>query len=206
MNQLLGIQFEVIVLIKNLNVMKKLNSITVNLLLAISFCLISFNGQSQEVRLNKEQKRDVRNAELGFNYRIIDSLLFNRSFVLKADYLENQYGDREYVPPTLNFIRVDSSHAVIQTGANTNLGYNGVGGVTAEGRILNYKLASNAKSLRFNLRFSVITNIGTYDVSMDISSDNNVRATISGLTRDKLIYNGHLEDGTGSRVYKGLSL
>ena len=183
--------------------MKKSNSTIRSLLLAIGFCLISFNGQSQDVRLTGQDRRDARNAEMYINYRIIDSLLTSQRFVLTADYLENRYGDRAFVQPMLNFIRVDSSQAVIQTGSSTNFGYNGVGGVTAEGHINSYKIVRDTKTLSFYVQFSVITTIGIYDVAMNISSDNNVRATITGLTPGNLIYTGHLENGANSRVYKG---
>ena len=78
--------------------------------------------------------------------------------------------------------------------------------MTAEGRINNYKIVRNAKTLSFLIQFSIITNIGVYDVAMNIGSDNSVRATITGLTPGSLIYTGHLENGANSRVYKGQSL
>jgi hypothetical protein len=106
----------------------------------------------------------------------------------------------------LNFIRVDSIIAVLQTGSNNNLGYNGVGGVTAEGKINSWKLERNYKNLNFYLQFSVLTSIGYYQVSMKIDADNNAVATISGLTRGKLIYDGHLEIFNNSRIYEGQGL
>ena len=51
--------------------------------------MFSFNGQSQDIKLTGQDRRDARNAELFINYRIIDSLLASQRFVvLKADYLE----------------------------------------------------------------------------------------------------------------------
>jgi hypothetical protein len=53
------------------------------------------------------------------------------------------------------------------------------------------------------LQFSLLTQIGFYDISMNISSDNRARATIRGLGRDQLTWDGHLETIGNARVFKG---
>jgi hypothetical protein len=123
--------------------------------------------------------------------------------VLEADYLENQYGNRTPVTSTLNFVMVDSTNVVLQTGSNNQPGYNSVGGTTAEGRIQNLKIAKDLKTLSFSVSFSVTTNIGVYDVYMTINSNGNGKATITGLTRGKLIWDGRIETLYNSRVFKG---
>jgi hypothetical protein len=186
--------------------MKKVIFKTGSLFLAIGFSLITLNSVSQEIRLTSQEQKTIRKEQMYVNYQIMDSLLVSQSFVLKADFLENQYGERIVVLPSLNFIRVDSISAVLQTGSSSNLGYNGVGGVTAEGRINNWKLVRDSKKLSFYLQFNVLTSIGFYDVSMRINNNNYVQATISGITRGKLTYNGHLETIGNASIFKGQSL
>jgi len=53
------------------------------------------------------------------------------------------------------------------------------------------------------VRFSIISNIGHYDVSMVVSSDNRASATVSGMWRGRLTWDGHLETVNNSRVFKG---
>lgn len=183
--------------------MKKLAISFGRLFLTIGLCLISKNSFSQEVKLSSQEQRAAMEAERYANYQIIDSLVTGQNFVLKADFLKNQYSDRVIVTPTLNFIRVDSSVAVLQTGAISSLGYNSVGGVTAEGKITSWKLVSNSKNFSLFLQFSVLTNIGSYDVSLNVDSNNNADARISGLYGGTLIYEGHLETIPNSGVYKG---
>jgi hypothetical protein len=173
------------------------------LLLTIGLFFISFSSNAQEIKLTKEEKKEAKRNKQYYDFQVIDTMLQNRSFVLEADFLENQYGYRRTVMSGLNFIMVDSLKAVLQTGSNIGMGTNGVGGATAEGSISSLKITKNEKNLSFFLRFTVVTNIGIYDVSMTVYSNRHARATISGLTPGKLVYTGRIETLYESRVYKG---
>lgn len=173
------------------------------LILVSGLCFIFLNGNSQDSRLSKQERKAVKNSEMIRDFQILDTLFKARNFVLEANFLQNQYGDMINVTPVLNFIRVDSSNVVLQTGTNVNSGYNDVGGVTAEGNMVNYKINKNFKNLNYNLRFSVMTNIGPYDVSIQVGQGNSARATITGLTRGKLIYEGRIVSISNSAVFKG---
>lgn len=174
-----------------------------SLFLTTWLLLISLNSYSQDIKLSKQEKKEARRDKQNFNFQVIDTIIQSKSFVLEADFLENQFGDRRPVMSNLNFIMVDSSKAVLQTGSGIFSGYNGVGGTTAEGSLGGLKIVKNVKNLSFFLRFTVVSNIGIYDVSMTINSDRIARATITGLTRGKLIYNGRIESIYNSSVYKG---
>lgn len=174
-----------------------------SLFLIIGLILISFNINSQDVKLSKQEQKEAERDKEYFNFQVLDTILESKSFVLEADYLENQYGNRRPVFSDVNFIKVDSSDAVLQTGSNVYLGSNGVGGVTAEGNIKGLEIVKNLKNLSFDLKFTVISNIGIYDVYMTINSDRIARATITGLTRGKLVYDGRIKTIYNSRVYKG---
>lgn len=183
--------------------MKKSTYKMSSLFLTLGFCWITLNSNSQDIKLSRQEQKEAKRAELVANFQVLDTLLERKTFVLEADYLQNQYGNRIIVPAMLNFIRVNSSRVVLQTGSNVNPGYNGVGGVTAEGNLNRWSLVRNFKNLSYNLQFSVVTNIGIYDVAMTISADNFAQATITGLSRGKLIYEGHLAALDNSSVYKG---
>jgi len=174
------------------------------LFLSAIFLGISNNINSQDFKISRQEQKEAKKAARYANFQILDTLLARKNFVLEAEYLENQYGHRVNATPILNFIRVDSTSVVLQTGENSSsMGLNGVGGVTAEGKVHNWRINKNYKNLSFFLRFGVITDIGVFDVSMSVNADNNVQATISGLTPGKLIYIGHLVSLNNSAVYKG---
>ncbi len=182
--------------------MKKLTINLGSLFLTIGFCMITYNSSSQD-KLSKQEQKETRKAELNANYLVLDTLLERKSFVLEADFLNNQYGNRIHVTPMINFLRVDSSNVVLQIGSNYNLGYNGVGGITAEGSIGRWRLVKDPKNLNYFLQFNALTNIGSYDISMTVNADNFAQATISGLRGGLLIYEGHLETIDNSTVFKG---
>lgn len=183
--------------------MKTMKMNIVSLFLVFGFFWISINSNSQDVKLSRQERKEVRKAQMAANFHILDSLLNARSFVLEADYLQNQYGDRVFVSSNLNFIMVAQSNGVLQTGTDSRLGYNGVGGVTAEGNIGTWEIHRDVKRLSYRLHFSLLTNLGHYDVFMTVSSDNRASATITGLGPGKLTWEGHLNTLYNTRVFKG---
>jgi hypothetical protein len=186
--------------------MKTMKMNMVSLFLLIGLFLISFtDSNAQDIKLTRQEKKEARKAELSTNFYIIDSLLQAKSFVLEANYLQNKYGYMVPVGSVLNFIKVDGSKGVLQTGSDSRIGYNGVGGVTAEGTVGSWKVSKNFKSLSCTLSFSLLTTIGNFDIFMTVSADNNASATISGTNSGKLTWTGHLATVNNSRVFKGMN-
>lgn len=183
--------------------MKTIKYITAILLLAAGLQVIPVNVNAQDSRITRQEMKKIREARLEANYRVLDTILKQRDFVLKAEYLQNRYGDRIMVTPLLNFIKIAGENGILQTGNNSGLGLNGVGGVTAEGTIGKWQISPDDKRLLYTLRFSLSTNIGHYDVVMTIRPDGSSRASISGIGRDRLTWEGHLEVAGNSRVFKG---
>lgn len=183
--------------------MKTMRLNKAGLFLVLGLLLISSYANSQDIKLTRKERKEVRKAQMNANFHILDSLLNARSFVLEADFLEDKYGMRVPVISDVNFIRVNQSSGVLQTGNGTGFGYNGVGGVTAEGKINSWAIHKNPKELSYTLRFTVMTQIGTYDVLMTVNSENNASATVTGLWPGKLTWVGHLYTIDISRVFKG---
>ncbi len=165
--------------------------------------LFSLNSYSQDTKLNRREKKEVRSAQLVQDYYILDSLFQAKSFVLEADYLQDRYGKRIPVTSNLNFIKVYESNGILQTGAPFGQAYNGFGGVTAEGSIGTWKITWNPDKLSYTLTFGLVTNIGNYDVFMTVNSANHASATISGLGPGQLTLEDRLETVDNSRVFKG---
>ncbi len=174
-----------------------------SLLFVFGLGLIPNNINAQDVKLSRQEKKALEQSQLKANFQAIDTLIKRRTFVIEADFLKNQNGARVPVNSILNFIMLDSSKVVLQTGSSYRLEYNGVGGVTAQGRILNYKVEKDSKKLSYNVRFSVMTSIGIFDVFMTIYSDANASATISGLSRGQLTWDGRFQNLYNSSVFKG---
>lgn len=175
----------------------------VSLFLVAGFLMTSQNISAQNEKLTRQERKELRKAQMEANFYILDSLLNSRTFVLKADYLRNRYGTMIPVVSNLNFIKVEGTEGILQTGSNIGFGYNGVGGVTAEGSIGTWEITKDSKKLSYTLHFSMLTNLGSYDVLMYISADNHASATIRGLSPGWLTWQGELYTIKNSRVFKG---
>ena len=183
--------------------MKKFNTYLKGLLLLIIFCGISSYSYTQDTKPDKQSKKEAKKAQRFADFQSLDTLLNFRAYVLEASYLKNTYGSMISVTSNLNFIRVAGYNGVLQTGSDTRLGSNNVGGVTAEGTINNYKIVKDQKNLAFTVTFDLFTNLGTFDILMNVSCDNSATATISGSTSGRLTWSGRLVPLNKSRVFKG---
>ncbi len=175
----------------------------------ILFAMVFLAGttlQAQETRKErKSRKKAEKEAMLEENYKNLVELAENKNFVLEADYISNQYGHRSIVTPTLNFIMVDEDKAVIQIGDNVNIGANGVGGVTAEGKISNYEVIKNEKNGTVMVKLNLMSTIGVYDIFVHMSPGTNSTATVTGIRSGRLNYTGELVALENSDVFKGQS-
>jgi hypothetical protein len=174
----------------------------------------SVYGQTEETidrKTQKEMLREERNrqreAEKVALAAMVDTMVNTKRFVLEADYLSNQYGNRVVVNSTLNFIIVDSVQGTIQTASLSGTGGpNMMGGMTADGQITQYELSKLPKNRGYNIRMMIMTSVGIYDIFFTISPDGSATATMGGNWGGKLNFHGNLVPFGVSRIYKGRSV
>jgi hypothetical protein len=180
--------------------MKKLVLIFV---LALSTSLIFAQRANQDSVLTKKEKRK---AELERQYQLTKDMLENKSFVLESYFLQNRYGYRFPVNSSINFVKVEpKGEAVIQIGSNWRVGFNGVGGVTAKGKITNWEVKENPKNKTFNVNMFVTTSIGMYDLNFSIQPDGQATVRLSGMRGENLTFDGELVSTDNSIIYEGWS-
>jgi len=153
-----------------------------------------------------KSKKEIRAAEREKEYRSVLRLVNSRRFVLEADYIYNQYGDRIPVSPTINFIMLDSAQIVMQYGSGTGVGANGVGGATAAGRVTRWEMNANDRKQTIDIRISAHTPIGSYDIYLYTGGSGRATARVTGLRPGQLNYDGRLVPLQVSKVYKGQHL
>jgi len=184
---------------------------TIAIIIAVLFLATGLSAQennSKKEAAKKEQKerREQREAIMAQQFKETSAMLNSKRFVLEADFLSNQYGYRSIANSNLNFIMVDSTEAVIQTGNNVGIGYNGVGGITAKGNITRWAVTRNEKKKTISVEINVSTSIGFFQVFMNISASGKTTATLSSNWAGKLIYDGRLVPLDDSYAFKGSSL
>ena len=166
------------------------------------------NADIKEQKAYEKQKKiEERELEREQNIQITSDMIRLQRFVLEADYLSNAYRTKVPVSPTINFIRVDSMNATIQTGSASSLGYNGVGGQTVNGRITKYEYSFVGKKKdSYSIYLIFMSNAGTYDIHLMVNPEGHADATIRGNWSGQLNYYGRLVPLGVSKVYKGMSI
>lgn len=177
-----------------------------HLLIAIVIALSTSSVYAQKTQENPDLTRKEKKAvERERQYRMNKEMLENKSFVLESYFLQNRYGMRIPVNSTINFVLVDGEEAVVQIGSDAGLGYNGVGGVTAKGRITKWELKENEEKKTFDLSMHILTSIGMYDIRMNIGNYG-ANARLSGIRPGNLTFSGEVVALEESYVYEGNSL
>ncbi len=175
--------------------------------------LISIPAFTQELsrreqrKLEKELRKEQEAKELEASALVVTAMVNHATFVLEANQLRNKMGESIVVTSALNFVAADSTTGVLQIGDDAGIGPNGVGGITVEGRIADYKFTQHERSGSYNVSYYLQTPVGTYDVRLTAMPNGRGEATISNSTwGGRIIYSGFLVPPGMSRVYKGMAL
>lgn len=163
-------------------------------------------SKKEQRKLEKELKNEQKAEEAAQKAEIVDVMVHYQRFVLEAHTLKDKRGNSVNVSSNINFIASDSISGVIQVGSNSYIGSNGVGGITMEGSIADYKFNVHEKSGSYNVSYYLRTYLGSFDVRLTIYPDGRADADVASTTwGDRLRYSGYLVPPALSKVYKGHS-
>lgn len=155
---------------------------------------------------NKMTKKQQEEMEMKENKATILDLVDHRKFLIAADMIQDQYLDHYQVNPTTNFVRFDSTEAVVQFGLDQVIGWNGVGGLTVEGRIHGYEIRGHSGLDPVSITTNITSPIeGLLTVYITIFNDGMARATVTGSFGSRLTFFGKFETLDGVRIYKGIA-
>lgn len=161
-------------------------------------------SQPDGEKSTKKEKKEEREAIRTRQFTEMVALINSRQFVLEAGYIISRDGTKFSVSSNLNFIMVDSAHAVIQSGNNSGMGLNDVGGTTASGNITSWKLNTNEKKRTLNLEMGVTTNMGLINMVIYIPASGNATAHLrENFKLPSADFVGPLIPLTKSTVFKG---
>ncbi|MCD6332033.1 MAG: DUF4251 domain-containing protein [Bacteroidales bacterium] len=149
--------------------------------------------ERKALRIKREKEHEMEISRL-----VTDTLL-----VLEADRLIKKDGTSELVDPNLNFIGLIKNKAVIQTGSNSNIGPNGVGGATFYGHITKLEVKNTGKKGYRLIKATISTNVGFYRVELRVAPGGNTTAMVTNNRGARVQYRGSLVAPEKSRVYEG---
>lgn len=122
-------------------------------------------------KLTRQQRLEKRKLDEEATAKVVDWMVNHRQFVLEADYLSNQTGNRVVVSNRTNYIAIDSNKITIQLASFSGIGgSNGMGGVTADGTITKFDVKKMGKERNtYAIQVLTITHIGSYDIFFTVS-------------------------------------
>ncbi len=166
------------------------------------FMLTNIGAQDVDKKEKRKQEKERREKEIVKNYNATVAFVEGKKFVLEANFLQDKYGNRISVSKAINFIYVNSDDAILQIGNTSGAGYNGVGGVTIEGKINKWKFNKDDKRHTIYLELGIMGSTGIYDVVLNIDPNRQTSAVLTSLSSGSIEYFGDLVSLEKSRVYK----
>ncbi len=159
-------------------------------------------AQRRQERLEKKQQAALKQTEKNEQ---VQAMVKNQSFVLEADALYDRYMNR-YNAVANNFILVDGDDMVLQTSSPLGIGYNGLGGITLNGRLTDYTIINNKDGKPASIRAQVSTNsLEQGTLYMNVSGDTG-RATFTDNWGRRITFSGRINSPEDSRVFEGSTI
>ncbi len=179
------------------------------LLMLLGVMTVSFTyAQVSEKKLSKAEKKAARKQKEEEQMKQIIALLQSQHWVIEATTVYNRKNVPFQLNPTLNFFGVKGNTAALQLGFDQLVGWNGVGGITLAGKVVNYKLDTGKKgnTPQVTLRFQGNAGVGSAQVYVTVNASGQATARYIGDQGQRVTFSGQLVSLANSTVYKGQSL
>jgi hypothetical protein len=155
--------------------------------------------EKKALKLAKKDDEARKREEALVNYQTIAE---NKMWVLEAHTVFEKGGRSFPMNPSVNFVSVEGDVTTIQLSFNGILGWNGVGGITLEGKTTKYVVSESKNSITITMT-ALGSGMGPVDLLVTIGSDGSGRATASGNWGERITFAGNFVDFGDSNVYKG---
>jgi len=168
-------------------------------LIAITSALISC-GPAKPLT---PEEQEVLNTKIAKYTKIFEE----QSFVLEANTVYGKRGRSYIMNSTINFVKLDQGTGVLQLGFDQIVGWNGVGGITLDGRVRNYEVIKGTDknkmpSVKFDMNGA---SVGWASVMITVNSSGMATAYVSGNFGERITFAGPLKDLKESSTYQGMT-
>ena len=174
---------------------------------ALIIVLISVTAFAQTKAERKEAKKAKKEAKLKEDLskaEVFLTIVESQRFVLEANTLFDRSGQSYNLSSSINFVGFDGENSTIQLAFEQLVGWNGVGGVTIDGKISQMKVKQKDGSATFSVDARVM-NKGGGMVTMifRVSSNGSARVDMSGSFGERISFQGNIVPLSQTAVYKG---
>jgi len=177
----------------------------------ILFLMLYFAAEKSfaqtEQKLSRKERKELRKKQQQEQKQAILQLLQSKAWVIEAHTVFDRYNQSYQLNPTINFVGVKDEEGALQLGFSNLIGWNGVGGVTIDGKVMRYEVkegkskSSPSLILRFQGR-----GVGSATINVTVNTSGQASARVSGDFGDRITFSGIIKPLSESTVYKGQSL
>jgi len=180
---------------------------TIVLCLCILTISVGISVAQEKKELSKKERKELKKELELEKKKAIMELLQSKEWIIEAHTVYDRYNQSYQISPTINFVGIRGEDGVIQLGFDGLIGWNGVGGITMDGKVTSYKIIEGKKNNdpSVNLSFQG-RGIGSANIVIAINSSCQANAKVSGDFGDRITFSGILKSMDESSVYKGQSL
>ena len=165
---------------------------------------IALSQDKNESRKEKKEKKAKENQE---KIEKLYALVSSRKFIVEATNVYGNSGDNYTVNPSTNYFLVDSSRTTIQLSFDGLIGWNGVGGVTSDGKIDKFELSELKSGKPIMVNGMIIARAGgNIQFVMYVNSEGMTNIELSGNWANTINFQGRLLTLAESKVFKGIPL
>jgi len=182
--------------------MKKIGLLVIVLLLSG----VVFGQTKAEKKAAKKAKKEAKLKREIANADTLVAIMESKQFVLEAHTLYDKKGQNYVLSPNINFVAFDGDNSTIQLAFQNLVGWNGVGGITLDGKVTLLEVDRKPGETSFNVNARV-KNKGGGGMTMmffRVSSEGFARVEMNGSFGERISFQGRIVPLSESSVYKGM--
>lgn len=161
-------------------------------------------GQDTTDQKNKS-KKELRKERLQESRKAFATLAENKTLIVEANLLRGKY-QQHYQATGDNFVLIDGDRVVMQTASIWGPGFNGLGGITLQGRVTGYEYDIAEENGPIRIIASVnMSGAGFGTLRINVSADGSASATYQDNWGGRLTFVGTAGDPEQSRVFEGMT-
>lgn len=146
-------------------------------------------------------------AVLDSKIKLYTEIFEEKSFVLEANTVYSKKGRSFQMNSSINFVKLEEGVGVVQLAFDQLVGWNGVGGITLDGKVRNYKVNKGDGTKMPSVQFDMNGTLGWATVRINVNSSGIARADVdAGMSGDRISFSGPLKPLKESSVYQGTTL
>ena len=161
----------------------------------------------EKTKLSRKEKKELKKQQQAEQKKVLLELIHSKMWVIEAHTVFDRYNQSYQLNPTINFVGIKEEEGALQLGFDGLIGWNGVGGVTLDGKVTKYEVkegkgdAMPSVSIRFQGR-----GVGSAIINVSLNSSGQATARVNGDFGERITFSGMIKPLDESNVYKGQSL